>query len=60
MAAVAPSAAAPVYSDLTPDEWERFKDRPPISIDDVIAFHQFISAYTGDFSEILEEPLPDE
>lgn len=49
-----------LYSDLTPDEWERFQDRPPISIDDVITFHQFMQSYAGDFSEILDEPLPPE
>jgi len=53
-------AAQTIYSDLTPDEWGRFKDRPPISLDDVIAFHEYIRAYEGDFSEILDEPLPDE
>lgn len=49
-----------LYSDLTPDEWERFQDLPPISTNDVIAFHRFIQSYTGDFSEILDEPLPPE
>ena len=53
-------AAQTVYSDLTPDEWTRFKDHPPISMDDVIAFHEYICAYAGDFSEILDEPLPPE
>jgi ribosomal protein S27E len=52
--------AQTLYSDLTPDEWERFNDRPPISTDDVIAFHTYIRAYDGDFSEILDEPLPPE
>jgi hypothetical protein len=49
-----------LYSDLTPGEWERFKNLPPISTDDVIAFHRFIQSYPGDFSEILDEPLPPE
>lgn len=53
-------ATQALYSDLTPDEWARFKDRPPISTDDVIVFHQYIRAYAGDFSEILDEPLPPE
>lgn len=52
--------AQTVYSDLTPDEWERFQDLPAISTDDVIAFHRFIQSYPGDFSEILDEPLPPE
>jgi len=50
----------PIYTDLSPDEWQRFKDRPPISVDDVIAMHQHIQAYDGDFSEILEDPLPED
>lgn len=53
-------AAQTLYSDLAPDEWMRFKDAPPISVNDVIAFHKFIHAYAGDFSEILDEPLPPE
>ena len=53
-------AAQTLYSDLTPDEWTRFKDRPPISMDDVIAFHEYMRAYDGDFSEILDESLPPE
>jgi hypothetical protein len=53
-------SARSIYTDLEPDEWQRFKDKPPISTDDVIEFHQHISSYDGDFSEILDEPLPDE
>ena len=52
--------ARTLYSDLTPDEWTRFKDRPPISMEDVITFHEYMCAYDGDFSEILDEPLPPE
>lgn len=57
-AVVTEHMAQTLYSDLTPDEWERFKNAPPISIDDVIAFHRFIQSYKGDFSEIMDEPLP--
>lgn len=53
-------AAQMLYTDLEPDEWTRVQARPPISTDDVIAFHQFIHTYAGDFSEILDEPLPPE
>jgi uncharacterized protein YbaR (Trm112 family) len=60
LAVVTERAAQTLYSDLTPDEWERFKDRPAISPDDVIAFHAYMRAYHGDFSEILDEPLPPE
>ena len=60
LAVINETAAQSLYTDLAPDEWERFKNRPPISTDDVIAFHQYMRAYDGDFSEILEDPLPDE
>ncbi|MDE3090620.1 MAG: hypothetical protein KGJ80_14675 [Chloroflexota bacterium] len=60
LAVVDGKGARPVHTDLSPDEWQRVKDRPPVSVDDVIALHQYLQAYDGDFSEILEEPLPDE
>ena len=60
LAVVEGKAARPVYTDLAPDEWNRFKDRPPVSVDDVIAMHQYIQSYDGDLSEILEDPLPDD
>lgn len=52
--------AQPIYTDLAPSEWERFKASPPISDDDVIAVHRYIQSYDGDFSELLDEPLPPE
>jgi hypothetical protein len=60
LAVVNEGAARPIHTDLAPDEWRRFNDSPPISVDDVIAAHQFIQSYDGDFSDILEEPLPEE
>jgi hypothetical protein len=50
----------PIYTDLEPDEWVRFKDLPPVSLDEFIDFHQAMQAYDGDFSEIMDEPLPKE
>lgn len=58
LAMVDGKATRSIYTDLSPDEWQRFKDRPPISVDDVIAMHQHLQSYDGDFSEILEDPLP--
>lgn len=60
LAVVNGKSARPVYTDLAPDEWNRFKDRPPVSVDDVILMHQHMQAYDGDLSEILEDPLPDD
>jgi hypothetical protein len=60
LAVVDGKSARSVYTDLAPDEWQRFKDGPPISADDVIVMHQSIQSYDGDFSEILEDPLPNE
>lgn len=59
LAVVNAGTPRPVYTDLVPEDWERFKNRPPISIDDVIAMHEYIQSYDGDLSEILEDPLPD-
>lgn len=50
----------PIYTDLTPSEWDRFKSRPAISSDDVIEFYRFMDSYDGDLSEIMDEPLPQE
>lgn len=50
----------PIYTDLTADEWTRFQDQPIVSVDDVIAVHGFLSDYGGDFSDLPEEPLPEE
>ena len=60
LAVIEGKSARPVYTDLAPDEWQRFKDGPAISADDVIVMHQTIQSYDGDFSEILEDPLPGE
>ena len=52
--------ARSIYSDLAPEDWDRFKDSASISVDDVIAIHEYMQSYEGDFSEILEEPVPAE
>jgi hypothetical protein len=59
-AVLSEGVAHPLYSDLEPKEWDRFKGCGAISVDDVVAFHKYISEYKGDFSEILDEPLPPE
>lgn len=46
--------------DVTPDEWPRFRHRPPISVDDVVEITRNMQAYRGDLSEILEDPLPED
>ncbi|MBI5305370.1 MAG: hypothetical protein HY868_24785 [Chloroflexi bacterium] len=60
LAFVGNGGAQPIYTDLVPSEWDRFKASPPISEDDVIAVHRYIQAYVGDFTELLDEPLPPE
>lgn len=59
-AVVNKGTARSIYSDLAPEDWDRFKDSPAISVDDVIQVHEYIQAYDGDFTDILEEPLPKE
>lgn len=60
LAVLGQGKAKPIYTDLTPSEWERFKSRPAISHDDVIEFYLSMDAYDGDWSEIMDEPLPQE
>lgn len=60
LAVLANGTTRPIHTDLDPTEWERFKSRPPISIDDVIHFYDYLSVYDGDFSEIMDEPLAEE
>ncbi len=50
----------PIYTDMEPDEWKRFRACPPVSVDDVITFHRHMRSYNGDFSDILEDRLPEE
>ena len=58
LAVVAGGEAHHVRTDLVPTEWERFKSSEPVSTNDVIEFYRHLDSYDGDFSEILEEPLP--
>ena len=60
LAVITNGTTHPIYTDLDPTEWDRFKLRPPISIDDVIQFYAYLSEYDGDFSEIMDEPLEEE
>ena len=60
LAVVNETGTRSTYTDLTPDEWARFEQGIPVSVDDVIAMHQFLEKYDGDLSEILDEPLPEE
>lgn len=60
LAVVNQGTARQVDTDLVPEDWHRFKNRPPISVDDVISVHEFIQSYAGDFTDILEEPLPED
>lgn len=59
LAVVGQGKVQPLYTDLTPGEWTRFQTRPAISCDDVIEFYDFMDAYAGDLSEIMDEPLPE-
>lgn len=48
----------PVFTELEPDEWSRFRRFAPVDRDDVVDFHRQIQNYAGDFSDVLEDPLP--
>ena len=60
LAVVNDTGTRPVYTDLVPDEWERFRESPPVSVDDVVRAHEYLQGYEGDFTDILEDPLPEE
>jgi hypothetical protein len=44
-----------VLSDLTPEEWERIRDLPAISSDDVLDVCRFLRDFDGDFVGLLTE-----
>jgi hypothetical protein len=46
-----------LLSDLTPEEWERLQDLPPISTEDVLDVYQFLRDFDGDFGGLLTEDL---
>lgn len=48
----------PIFTELEPDEWSRFRRLAPVNPDDVVDIHREMQIYTGDFSDVLEEPLP--
>ncbi len=50
----------PVYSELEPDEWQRFRVLRPLTRDDVINMHRALQQYDGDLGDVLEDPLPPE
>lgn len=41
-------------TDLTSQETMKFKDADPISSDEVLATHQFLSTFDGNFRELLK------
>lgn len=60
LAVISQNVTRSIYTDLAPEEWERFKSSVPVDVDDVIRFYQAMDAYDGDFSDILEEPLSED
>jgi ribosomal protein S27E len=50
----------PVFTELEPDEWSRFRRLPPVDRDDVVEIHREMQHYDGDFGDVLEDPLPPE
>lgn len=45
------------YSELDAEEWQYYKELTPVSYDDLISFHLVMSEYSGDLSDVLEDPL---
>lgn len=50
----------PVYTELDPEEWSRFRLLLPVDRDDVVNIHRQMQLYSGDLSDVLEDPLPPE
>jgi ribosomal protein S27E len=50
----------PVFSELEPEEWNRFRHLPVVNRDDVVDIHRKMRQHAGDLSDVLEDPLPPE
>jgi hypothetical protein len=44
-----------VITDLTEDEYERFKKYGAVGMDDVLEMHSFLKEFDGDFSSLFSE-----
>ncbi|MFQ6058227.1 MAG: hypothetical protein ACE5MB_05015 [Anaerolineae bacterium] len=42
-----------VVTDLTPREWAKFRDMPPLEADDVLDVHEFLQDFDGDFIRLF-------
>jgi hypothetical protein len=42
-------------TELTPEEWDRFRKMSQIDADDVLDMHQFLRHFDGDFVSLLQE-----
>jgi len=42
-----------MVSDLTLDDTAKFKNAQPISSDEVLATHEFLNSFDGDFAKVL-------
>ena len=49
-----------LVTEFTPEEFERMRDLPPITGDDVLAVHSFLRDFEGDLVELFEEDLIDD
>ena len=54
------SAVKTFATDLDVQEWQYYRNKPPIDSDDVIRIARLMSEYNGDLSDVLEDPLFDE
>ena len=42
-------------SELTAQEWARFREMPQIDVDDLLDVHEFLRDFEGDFANLFEE-----
>lgn len=43
-----------IVSELTSQEWARFRDMPQIDADDLLDVHEFLRDFDGDFASLFE------
>lgn len=43
-----------VITELTPQEWAKFREMPEISADDVLDVHEFLKDFDGDFIRLFK------
>jgi hypothetical protein len=57
MAQWSKNAIRTYVTDLDTEEWQHYRNGPPINVDDVLRVHRMLQTYDGDLSDVLEDPV---